>query len=458
MREDRLSGVRARHRLEEVAARTGILVPASAGPAVTVRCPFPSHGHPDRTPSLRLYLADDRYYCFGCAARGDVLQWVRDAEGVGLLAAIEVLDTGAAIRNAWAGRSGDGAGHRPPGAPRAPGTPDRPELPRTTEERVQEALDEALAYYGAAPRHARAVSYLAGRGIEVSVLERHTGRVEVGHTPAERDGLASSLRRRGFSDDELVDAGLALRRGGATLDFYRGRVLVALRDGDGRLAGFVGRNVSAAPAPKYTNPPRTQRYDKSRTLYRPLPPPSEPSGRVVVVEGTLDAMAIAVAAIRAGRHGLFCPVTQSGRELSPVQLELVLRLHPNPPVVVFDADAAGRESTERLVAAASAAGVQATVADLPDREDPASWLVSQGEAGLDRFLGAGAAVARGAGTGGGDRERRVALARRVPAARRYARRGPAPAPPGAARALDRQAAAVACRPWDAPERDAGPAL
>ena len=369
-----------------------------------------------------------------------------------------MLDTGAAIRNAWAGRSGDIARHRPPGAPPAPGSPDRPELARTSEERVEEALDEALAYYGAAPRHARAVSYLAGRGIEVSVLERHTGRVEVGHTPTERDGLVSTLRRRGFSDDELVDAGLARRRGGATLDFYRSRVLVAVRDRDGRLAGFVGRNVSAAPAPKYTNPPRTQRYDKSVTLYRPLPPPRESSGRVVVVEGTLDAMAIAIAAIRAGRHGLFCPVTQSGRELSPSQLELVLRLHPNPPVVAFDADAAGRESTERLVAAAAAAGVHATVADLPEGEDPASWLVSQGEAGLDRFLGVGAAVAQEGGTGRGDRERRVALAHPALAVRSYARRDPAPALAGATRALDRQAAAVACGAWEAPERDMGPAL
>ena len=66
-----------RHRLAEVVRRTGVLLSTDTG-SVTVRCPLPSHGHPDRTPSMRLYLDDDRYYCFGCAAKGDVIQWVRE--------------------------------------------------------------------------------------------------------------------------------------------------------------------------------------------------------------------------------------------------------------------------------------------------------------------------------------------------------------------------------------------
>lgn len=81
-----------RHRLVDVAQRTGIALNTTTG-TVTVRCPMPSHGHADRTPSMRLYLGDDRYYCFGCGAKGDIVQWVRDAEGVGLAPAIDLLDS-----------------------------------------------------------------------------------------------------------------------------------------------------------------------------------------------------------------------------------------------------------------------------------------------------------------------------------------------------------------------------
>ena len=72
-----LEAARQRHRLADVAERTGIFV-ARSKPTLTVRCPMGSHAHPDRTPSMRLYLEDDRYYCFGCGARGDVVQWARD--------------------------------------------------------------------------------------------------------------------------------------------------------------------------------------------------------------------------------------------------------------------------------------------------------------------------------------------------------------------------------------------
>jgi DNA primase len=89
------------HRLADVARRTGITVPAGSG-TCTVRCPMPAHGHPDRTPSLRLYLDDDRYFCFGCGVHGDVVQWVRDAEEVTVIDAVRVLDSGDPIRNAWA--------------------------------------------------------------------------------------------------------------------------------------------------------------------------------------------------------------------------------------------------------------------------------------------------------------------------------------------------------------------
>jgi DNA primase len=132
-----------------------------------------------------------------------------------------------------------------------------------------------------------------------AILERF----EVGHTPATGTALVSALRQQGFSDDELVDSGLASRRleGALLTDYYRQRVLIPVRDQQDRICGLIGRNIGDARWPKYKNPPRTVAYDKSINLYQSLPAPDASGvGRVVVVEGTIDAMAIAVAAIQGG--------------------------------------------------------------------------------------------------------------------------------------------------------------
>jgi len=96
-------------------------------------------------------------------------------------------------------------------------------------------------------------------------------------------------------------------------------------------------------------------------------------------------MAIATAAIRAGRDRELCPVTQSGRELSSCQIARVLAVHPGPLVIAFDGDAAGAESNERVARAVARAGRPVMVTTLPDGHDPASWLEEKGDRGLDAW-------------------------------------------------------------------------
>ncbi|MDA8400905.1 MAG: CHC2 zinc finger domain-containing protein [Actinomycetota bacterium] len=396
MKPSPIEAARARHSLAEVAARTGCDPYRTSG-SVTVHCPLPSHGHPDRTPSLRLHLDDGIFSCFGCGAKGDVVEWVRQSEGVGWREAIAILDAGRPLRNAWASMAVSAGERAIPtsagGAPGSVGATEAPDLTRTPSERVYAALEAAWGYYTCGPLHDRGLSYLAERGIEAAVLEGHTARAEVGHTPAKADGLVAALRSKGFSADELVDVGLAHRRlgGGPLSDFYRQRVLIPIRDDQRRIAGFIGRNVGDQERfAKYKNPPLTHAYDKSVNLYQPLPAPADRQGQVMVVEGTLDAMAIAVAAIRAGQAARFCPVTQSGRELSAVQFAHVLALHPAPPVLGFDGDAAGRDSAYRHSMAAAQRGSTVAVTILPGDHDPASWLVERGAGGLAAWDLAGA--------------------------------------------------------------------
>jgi DNA primase len=385
MRPTIIYAARQRHSLAEVVARTGIDCHRGSSPA-TVRCPFPTHGHFDRTPSLYLHLDTGLFFCFGCGVMGDVVEWASRSEGVGWRKAIDILDAGLPLTNAWA--SAAARPHQRSGGvldTNGPGRPEGPDLARTPASRVFDALEAAWDYYTFSPLHHRGASYLWGRGIDVAVVEAHTGMRQVGHTPARADGLVMALRARGFITNELIDAGLAVRRRGAVTDFYRQRVLIPIRGDDDRVCGFVGRNVGDDRWPKYKNPPRTAVYDKSINLYRPLLPPSDPGGHIVVVEGTLDALAIAVAVIRAGRADAFCPVTQSGRELSRLQVDRVLRLHSNPPVIAFDGDAAGRESTDRVGRTALARGVRVLSANLPDGEDPASLFAERGASMLEVF-------------------------------------------------------------------------
>jgi CHC2 zinc finger len=106
-----IEAAKARHRLADIAARTAIFIPSARSEIVTVRCPLPSHGHPDRTPSMRLHLERDLWWCFACSPTdsdgtpkaGDVIEWVRQAESVDWRTAIRVLDSGRPISNAWAG-------------------------------------------------------------------------------------------------------------------------------------------------------------------------------------------------------------------------------------------------------------------------------------------------------------------------------------------------------------------
>jgi len=395
-----ITAARARHPLAEVAARTGV-DPYRTGGSVSARCPLPSHGHHDRTPSMRLHLDDGIFSCFGCGAKGDVVEWVRQTEGVDWRQAIAILDSGRPLTNAWAGKApaAEGRWRLNPNVPvgtKSAGRLEAPDLDRTPPERVYAALEAAWGHYARPPLHDRGADYLQGRGIDVKVLEAHTGRAEVGHTPAKLDGLVTALRVEGFSDDELVDAGLAHRKPDARplSDFYRQRVLIPIRDDQQRVVGIIGRNVGDQQRwSKYKNPPHTAIYDKSVNLYQPLPAPTDRDGQVVVVEGTLDAMAIAVAAIRTAQADQFCPVTQSGRELSAAQLEDVIGMHPGAPVLGFDGDAAGQDAAYRHCLVAGRRGKAVTVTVLPAQHDPASWLVEHGAGGLTAWMLAGTSSA-----------------------------------------------------------------
>lgn len=368
------NSVKARHRLADVARRSGFDV-AHAG-RVMVCCPTP--GHDDSTPSLQLDLDRDRYHCFGCGAHGDVVDWVRDIEGVDIPSAVVILESGRAInavvsagtsRRSWTRRR-----------------PEPPDLDRTPLQRVVAANEAAWVYYSHGTLHERGADYLVRRGIDVAAIEAETHRPAVGHTPSAKtriDGLFAVLTRRGFTETELLDAGLATRLAdGCVIDFHRDRVVVPVRDGAGTVVGLLGRDITGSSPVKYLNPPTTAAYQKSRALYRPSGPTLTPDASVVVCEGPLDALAIAAQAAASGVSARFAPVAACGRTLSDFQLDLILATHPRAPVLAGDGDAAGRQANIEWARRMLAKGRETVITEWPEGYDPATWLSARGADGL----------------------------------------------------------------------------
>ena len=254
---------------------------------------------------------------------------------------------------------------------------EQPDLERTPPERVRAALAAAWRYYTLPRLAEKAAAYLADRGIDVGEL----GDV-AGHTPYNPDQLVAHLRKRGFTDDELVDAGLARRRDHEPVtDAFQHRIVLAVKDDQGAVVGLLGRSTlgdERRMAAKYLNPPRTVVYDKSTALYTPERVQLAEDGQVVIVEGALDALAIAAAAQAAGLGDRFQPVCTSGLAFSASQIEQILAMHPRAPVIALDGDQAGQRAAALLAARIAQHGREAAIVTWPSGEDPASWLAKHG--------------------------------------------------------------------------------
>jgi DNA primase len=232
------------------------------------------------------------------------------------------------------------------------------------------------------PRRAAAVTYLRQRGIDT---ERLTD-FPLGYAPPGRTRLVEHLSGA-FPDAALLEAGVARRsRQGTLIDAFRDRVIFAARTADGRIAGFLGRDLSGDPhAPKYLNSRASDLFAKSGLLYGLAEGLATRQNirRPVVLEGPLDVLALAARSRRAGRELL--PVAACGTAFTTSQARTVSRLTAGEPVVVaLDGDGAGQNAAMDAAQRLRAAGADVRIAVLPSGLDPAEYL-AQPTASLDTF-------------------------------------------------------------------------
>ena len=352
-----LDELRARVTLSSVVMRTTKL--QRAGREWKACCPF----HNEKTPSFTVSDEKGFYHCFGCGAHGDVIRWMTDQRGLAFMDAVKELASEAGLEV-------------PQPDPREAERAER----RATLHDVMAAAQEWFENNLLSDEGAKAREYLKQRGIDATTARKFG----FGLAPDDRNAMKKALGQ--FDDAMLAETGLRIEvEGKEPYDRFRGRLMLPIHDVRGRIVAFGGRILDGAnkDAPKYLNSPDTPLFDKGRTLYNlnRAGPVSRQSGRIVVVEGYMDVIALAVA-------GIEDTVAPMGTALTEQQIELLWRL-VETPILCFDGDAAGQRAAFRAATRALPLlrpGHSLAFVTLPAGLDPDDLLKQQGRGAMDRLL------------------------------------------------------------------------
>ncbi len=319
-------------------------------------CPF----HNEKTPSF--YVNDDKgfYHCFGCSAHGDAIKWMTDQRGLPFMDAVKELAQAAGLDMPAMDRQSAAKAERAKG--------------------LHEVMSDAADWFveqlnGLAGNDARAL--LDRRGITPETA-RAFG---MGFAPDSRGKLKAALKT--YGDPMLVESGMLINvEGKDPYDRFRGRLMIPIRDLRGRTIAFGGRVLDGGE-PKYLNSPDTPLFDKGRTLYNldRAAPASRKSGRVLVVEGYMDVIALAQA-------GFGEAVAPLGTALTEAQLERLWRM-VDVPLLCFDGDSAGQKAALRAAHRALpllAPGRSLAFVTLPQGQDPDDLVRAGGPGAFEALL------------------------------------------------------------------------
>ena len=241
-----------------------------------------------------------------------------------------------------------------------------PQPTRTSD--LEEVLTAATACYQRRLQgSAEAVEFLSGRGIGAEAAQRW----QLGFAPESWQSLVTALRAEGFSDDTMVEAGVAGRsNSGRLFDRMRNRVIFPIQDSHGSPRGLAGRLLSG-DGPKYLNTPETDLYKKRSLLYgmHLARQPIVETGKAIVVEGYTDAVA-------AHQAGFLNVVSTGGTALTDAHLESLGSI-ASEVTLAFDGDRAGLQAVERAADLDRAHHqIRFRVATLPEGHDPADLLAN----------------------------------------------------------------------------------
>lgn len=349
--------------VQDLLARTDIVelvnsrVPLKkSGRNYSACCPF----HQEKTPSFSIAPDKQFYYCFGCGANGNAVGFLMEYERLSFPEAVEQLAHNAGLE---VPKEDDG----------------RPSQSKQQRDRLQvlyDLLARAERFYRqqlkSAPEKKAAVDYLKGRGLSGEIAKRYG----LGYAPPGFDNLMTGLSLDKDGVEQALQAGLLVRNDDSnrTYDKFRDRAIFPIRDSRGRTIGFGGR-ILGDGKPKYLNSPETPVFHKGQELYGlwEWRQSKEKSGRLFVVEGYMDVIALA-------QNGVENTVATLGTATTEEHAQKLFRQVDNV-VFCFDGDNAGRRAAWRALESSMPAledGKQARFLFLPDGEDPDTLIRAQG--------------------------------------------------------------------------------
>ena len=312
-------------------------------------CPF----HNEKTPSFVVYPDTQSFYCFGCGAAGDVINFVRKYNNLSYVEGVKQLASRV-------------------GMP----LPEEDDQESRARQRLLEINRCAARYFyeqlnAETPEAALARRYWKEkRGLTDATIRRFG----LGYAPQDFGGLLHYLRRRGFSESELEHSGLIKRsEKGNLYDIFRHRVMVPIIDVRGAIIAFGGRVLDDSK-PKYINSPETMVYHKSRTLFALNVAKKSANKRYILCEGYMDVIAMHVA-------GFDTAVCACGTALTSEQVKL-LSEYADEVVLCYDSDEAGQKATERSLTLFANSSVKVRVLSYQGAKDPDEFIKKYGR---DRF-------------------------------------------------------------------------
>ena len=323
-------------------------------------CPF----HNEKTPSFNVVDDKEFFHCFGCGEHGDAMSFLMKTEGLTFMEAVSSL----------AGQAGM-------------------KMPVMTKEQVefQEKKDSLYEVCESACQYFQkqltsnvgkdALDYVNSRKISPEMMmEFRIGYADNGM------GLINHLKQNGYSEDSIIEVGLARRGDNGLYAFFRDRLMFPIADVRGRVIAFGGRFMGDAKEKgvgKYVNSPDTPLFDKSRVLFnlKNARNGANKSGKMIVCEGYMDVIALT-------QFGFDYAVAPMGTALTEDQIMQVWK-SVDTPILCFDGDEAGgkaaKRSAERIVPMLNA-GKSATIAFMPDGLDPDDILKQQGTEKMNSIL------------------------------------------------------------------------
>ena len=335
-------------------------------------CPF----HSEKTPSFNVSADKGFYKCFGCGKAGDTIAFVMETEGLQFTEAVEAI----AQRFGFTLEYDEGGGG-----------PSKET--RSLRQEIFDIHDLAAEHYrqaflAATPHGAWIRDYwVKNRKFTPELADEF----KIGFAPPEDNGLAAAMLKRKFSEEALRQCGLFFLRDGVVPTLgsircrFRGRLMIPIRDHQGRIVAFTARQLELTPKDdpsheaKYVNSPETPIFTKSNLLFnldRARTHASE-GHPFVLVEGQLDAL-------RCWSVGLKTAIAPQGTSITEGQLALLRRYHPQVECF-FDSDSAGQKAALRFLPMALKAGLEVRFLMLAGAEklDPDLLFLERGLAAYD---------------------------------------------------------------------------